>query len=65
MNLLIVPHPYHCPYCGELIDTLVDTSQGNQHTIEDCRVCCRPIELEININEADQCITVFAKSDSE
>ena len=34
-----------CPYCGEVYLTTVDTSQGNHSTIEDCEVCCRPIQL--------------------
>jgi hypothetical protein len=32
-----------CPYCGEPLDVLVDTSSGPQHYYEDCPVCCRPI----------------------
>lgn len=34
-----------CPYCGESIDTLVDLSAGAFRYIEDCQVCCQPIEL--------------------
>jgi hypothetical protein len=33
-----------CPYCGEAIELLVDASAGTQRYIEDCSVCCRPIE---------------------
>lgn len=36
-----------CPWCGEYFPTTVDTSQGDQVTIEDCAVCCRPIELTL------------------
>ena len=36
-----------CPYCGETYTTMVDTSQGTHATIEDCPVCCRPIELTV------------------
>jgi hypothetical protein len=32
-----------CPYCGEPLDVLVDTSSGPQQYYEDCSVCCRPI----------------------
>ena len=35
----------HCPYCGELIEMAVDGSAGSQAYIEDCSVCCRPIEV--------------------
>lgn len=34
-----------CPYCGEPIDILLDTSEPNQEYIEDCSVCCRPITM--------------------
>ena len=42
-------HRIHCPYCGEPINVLIDTSAGSQHYIEDCQVCCRPIEFELVI----------------
>ena len=34
-----------CPYCGEPFETAVDCTAGSQSYIEDCPVCCRPIEL--------------------
>jgi Cysteine-rich CPXCG len=34
-----------CPYCGAIFTTFVDTSAGGYAAIEDCQVCCRPIEL--------------------
>ncbi len=40
----------HCPYCGEGIDAAVDCSAGSHRYIEDCAVCCRPIELEAEID---------------
>ncbi len=38
---------YQCPYCGEPVETLLDLSGGDQHYIEDCPVCCRPIQFEL------------------
>jgi hypothetical protein len=40
----------HCPYCGESIDILVDCSIEHQSYIEDCQVCCRPIELDVTVD---------------
>ncbi|WP_166219326.1 CPXCG motif-containing cysteine-rich protein [Microbulbifer sp. SH-1] len=37
-----------CPYCGETILMLIDTSAGSQHYIEDCAVCCRPIQVLVS-----------------
>jgi hypothetical protein len=38
-----------CPYCGEPFDALVDLSAGSASYIEDCQVCCQPIELDIQV----------------
>ena len=34
-----------CPYCGEAFETAVDLSAGSFSYVEDCQVCCQPIEL--------------------
>ncbi len=39
---------YQCPYCGEPVEALLDLSGGDQHYIEDCSVCCRPIQFELH-----------------
>ena len=36
-----------CPYCGERFEAVVDPSAGDADYIEDCPVCCRPIELRL------------------
>ena len=36
-----------CPYCGESFETGVDASAGSTSYIEDCQVCCRPIEMDL------------------
>ena len=41
-----------CPYCGESFDTAVDLSAGPFSYIEDCQVCCQPIELAGEVDEA-------------
>jgi hypothetical protein len=38
-----------CPYCGETFEIVVDGSAGDQHYIEDCVVCCRPIECRLSV----------------
>jgi len=32
-----------CPYCGEVIELLVDLSDLGSEYVEDCQVCCRPM----------------------
>ena len=43
--------PVQCPYCGERLETRVDLTAGEREYIEDCEVCCRPIELGIELEE--------------
>ena len=40
-----------CPYCGERLETRVDLTAGEREYIEDCEVCCRPIEFGIELEE--------------
>lgn len=48
-----------CPYCGETIDVLLDCSVDYQQYIEDCFVCCRPIQFSVYVNE-DGALQVYA-----
>jgi hypothetical protein len=41
----VVEQEVQCPHCGEWFPTVVDTSQGDHETVEDCAVCCRPMRL--------------------
>ena len=36
-----------CPYCGEPIVVEIESTDEAQRYIEDCQVCCRPIEFEL------------------
>lgn len=39
-------HQIDCPYCGETLTIVIDLSAGaQQQYIEDCHVCCRPIQI--------------------
>jgi hypothetical protein len=40
-----------CPFCGERFEALVDASGGSADYIEDCPVCCRPIELHLRTGD--------------
>lgn len=66
MSADILSRQIQCPYCWELIDVSVDNCGENQQYIEDCQVCCRPINFEIIIEvETQQVqINVFAEDDA-
>ena len=38
-------HFFTCPYCWERISMILDRQEESDY-IEDCEVCCRPIELK-------------------
>jgi len=40
-----------CPYCGETIEVQVEALPEEQSYIEDCSVCCRPIQFEATPRE--------------
>lgn len=45
------PQKCTCPYCGESIEILIDTSVPEQEYIEDCQVCCRPMVIHCYVDE--------------
>jgi hypothetical protein len=45
-------HVVQCPYCGESFDTLLDLSAGCASYVEDCQVCCQPIEFTMEVDHA-------------
>ncbi|HET9122431.1 MAG TPA: CPXCG motif-containing cysteine-rich protein [Acidiferrobacteraceae bacterium] len=42
------PVVIECPYCGEPFETALDWSGGSQTYVEDCAVCCRPIQFVLD-----------------
>jgi hypothetical protein len=40
---------FQCPWCGERMETKVDLTAGPRSYVEDCQVCCRPMELAIEL----------------
>ncbi len=48
---LLQTHNIDCPYCGETIQVVIDCSISEQEYIEDCQVCCRPINIFVSIED--------------
>ena len=38
-------HFFTCPYCWQTISMVLDVSVPEQTYVEDCEVCCQPIEI--------------------
>lgn len=53
-----------CPYCGEGMNLVVDIPAGSQVYVEDCAVCCRPLEVSVEIDGQGACCVSVAREDS-
>ena len=52
---------FQCPYCCENISMVLDKSVYNESYIEDCEVCCNPIEIKYQ-SDGDDIINFSAIS---
>jgi len=48
-----------CPYCGESIEIDIEPMDEDQTFIEDCSVCCRPIQYKVS--HSDEGVDVVAE----
>lgn len=64
MNQSLFEKQVQCPYCWEQFTILVDGSEASQEYIEDCYVCCRPINFIVNIEDEGE-VYIQALSDDE
>jgi len=46
-------HFFQCPHCWESISMILDKSVAHQTYIEDCEVCCNPIEITPTFNAGE------------
>ncbi len=46
-------HFFQCPYCWEEISLLLDRSVSKQTYVEDCEVCCNPMEVTVTYLERE------------
>lgn len=44
-------HWFNCPYCGEEISMILELSVRRQVYVEDCEVCCNPIEIKYTVED--------------
>jgi len=42
-----------CPYCGESMSIVLDLSAGEQTYIEDCQICCQPMQIGFELSDAE------------
>ena len=44
---------FTCPYCWQQISIVLDMSVRSQIYVEDCEVCCNPIEISYTVEDDD------------
>lgn len=48
-----------CPHCGEAFEVCVDPEQDGQDMVQDCTVCCRSIQMSVEMDGDDAVVTAF------
>ncbi|MCL6273781.1 CPXCG motif-containing cysteine-rich protein [Muricauda sp. 2012CJ35-5] len=49
----MLEHFFQCPYCWEEISFLLDNSVSKQSYVEDCEVCCNPIQIDLRFDNGE------------
>ncbi|BDY13764.1 CPXCG motif-containing cysteine-rich protein [Hydrogenimonas cancrithermarum] len=45
----MIEHFFTCPYCWQRVSLLIDAGTDRFEGIEDCEVCCNPIEFDVSV----------------
>ena len=46
----LIEETVYCPYCGEVLEVLIDPQEAEQQYTEDCQVCCKPILFNVGVD---------------
>lgn len=60
----LIEREIQCPYCGETIAVVIDSSVSQQDYIEDCQVCCQPINFSVAVLGDDE-VAISVRTDNE
>jgi hypothetical protein len=47
MNYALNEYQITCPYCWEVYSLVLETEASTVELIEDCQICCHPIQLRM------------------
>jgi len=53
MGAPLVERRVRCPYCNEQLWLLLDVSAGAQSYVEDCQVCCQPMQVSFDVDDGE------------
>ncbi len=55
--MVLLENKVDCPYCGASQWIEIDVSGGlRQRYIEDCQICCRPMDISVSIVDDNQAV---------
>jgi len=49
----MLEHFFFCPHCFQEISMLIDQSISKQSYVEDCEVCCNPLQINLELEEGE------------
>ncbi len=55
MDNRVVDRRIRCPYCDESMSIVIDLSAGAQSYVEDCSVCCQPMQVTFDVLDDELC----------
>ncbi len=47
----MIEYFFTCPYCWEQISMLLDPDMSDEEYVEDCQVCCNPIQIVFKLRD--------------
>ena len=53
MHFRVLNKRIHCPYCAEALNIDIDLSAGGQTYIEDCQICCQPMQIAFDVDNGE------------
>jgi len=48
-----IEHFFTCPHCWQTISMILDLSIEDQSYVEDCEVCCNPIQINFRAEDLE------------
>ncbi|MEM9675090.1 MAG: CPXCG motif-containing cysteine-rich protein [Bacteroidota bacterium] len=48
----MIEYFFFCPYCFSQVSMLLDPSVSQQSYVEDCEVCCNPIDVSFTVDRS-------------
>lgn len=47
-------YPFSCPYCGVDLSVRLEPGGGRKQAfVQDCEVCCRPIQIQVEFSQGE------------